>query len=301
MFNYYYKFMKRLEVKTSSETGQTFVNLLTNGGFKAFFGDENNKNEVMEVINSLLPEHCSVVDIEYMPTEHQGQVIDENKAMHYDYMCRDKSGAIFIVEMQQYKEKHWFKRCVSYACRSYDRQNHRGEKYDVPPVFLIGLMGVDIDHVDPELWKDRFVSEYTFREKLTHEVLADTIFVIFAELAKFNKEPEECLTKQDQMLYILKNSGTFTEIYRPLWDNFDALESILEKMKIAGFDEIKRMQYEKDMYDERRRNGEIAAAQEEGMNKERIRIAEKMLEAGMPIDQIAQITALTSEEIEALR
>ena len=293
--------MKRLEVKTSSETGQTFVNLLTNGGFKAFFGDENNKNEVMEVINSLLPEHCSVVDIEYMPTEHQGQVIDENKAMHYDYMCRDKSGAIFIVEMQQYKEKHWFKRCVSYACRSYDRQNHRGEKYDVPPVFLIGLMGVDIDHVDPELWKDRFVSEYTFREKLTHEVLADTIFVIFAELAKFNKEPEECLTKQDQMLYILKNSGTFTEIYRPLWDNFDALESILEKMKIAGFDEIKRMQYEKDMYDERRRNGEIAAAQEEGMNKERIRIAEKMLEAGMPIDQIAQITDLTSEEIEALR
>ena len=301
MFNYYYKFMKRLEVKTSSETGQTFVNLLTNGGFKAFFGDENNKNEVMEVINSLLPEHCSVVDIEYMPTEHQGQVIDKNKAMHYDYMCRDKSGAIFIVEMQQYKEKHWFKRCVSYACRSYDRQNHRGEKYDIPPVFLIGLMGVDIDHVDPELWKDRFVSEYTFREKLTHEVLADTIFVIFAELAKFNKEPEECLTKQDQMLYILKNSGTFTEIYRPLWDNFDALESILEKMKIAGFDEIKRMQYEKDMYDERRRNGEIAAAQEEGMNKERIRIAEKMLEAGMPIDQIAQITDLTSEEIEALR
>ena len=301
MFNYYYKFMKRLEVKTSSETGQTFVNLLTNGGFKAFFGDENNKNEVMEVINSLLPEHCSVVDIEYMPTEHQGQVIDENKAMHYDYMCRDKSGAIFIVEMQQYKEKHWFKRCVSYACRSYDRQNHRGEKYDVPPVFLIGLMGVDIDHVDPELWKDRFVSEYTFREKLTHEVLDDTIFVIFAELAKFNKEPEECLTKQDQMLYILKNSGTFTEIYRPLWDNFDALESILEKMKIAGFDEIKRMQYEKDMYDERRRNGEIAAAQEEGMNKERIRIAEKMLDAGMPIDQIAQITDLTSEEIEALR
>ena len=117
------------------------MNLLTNGGFKAFFGDENNKNEVMEVINSLLPEHYKVIDIEYMPTEHQGQVVDLNKTMHYDYMCRDKSGAIFIVEMQQYKEKHWFKRCVSYACRSYDRQNHKGEKYDVPPVFLIGLMG----------------------------------------------------------------------------------------------------------------------------------------------------------------
>ena len=96
--------------------------------------------------------------------------------------------------------------------------------------------------------------------KLYKAFLADTIFVIFAELAKFKKEPEECLTKQDQILYILKNSGTFTENYHPIWDDFDALEKILEKMKIAGFDKVKRMQYEKDMYDERRRNGEIAAA-----------------------------------------
>lgn len=293
--------MEKFEVNTSSETGQTFVNLLTNGGFKAFFGDEKNKNEVMEVINSLLPYQYKVIDIEYMPTEHQGQVVDENKTMHYDYMCRDMSGAIFIVEMQQYKEDDWFKRCVSYACRSYDRQNHKGYEYDVPPVFLIGLMGVDIDHIEPELWTDKYISEYTFREKSTHEVLADTIFVIFAELAKFKKEPDECLTKQDQILYILKNSGTFTESHHPIWDDFDALESILEKMKIAGFDEVKRMQYEKDMYDERRRNGEISAAKKEGRKQERIRIAEKMLETGMPIDQIAQITDLRIAEIEALR
>ena len=36
---------------------------------------------------------------------------------------------------------------MSYACRSYDRQNHKDEKYDVPPVFLIGQMGVDVEHL----------------------------------------------------------------------------------------------------------------------------------------------------------
>ena len=46
-------------MKDAGMQDQAFVNLLTNGGFKAFFGDENNKAEVMEVINSLLPEHCS--------------------------------------------------------------------------------------------------------------------------------------------------------------------------------------------------------------------------------------------------
>ena len=39
------------------DSEQTFVNILTNGGFKAFLGDESNREEVMEVLNSLLPKH----------------------------------------------------------------------------------------------------------------------------------------------------------------------------------------------------------------------------------------------------
>jgi hypothetical protein len=46
--------MESFERKDAGVKSQTFVNLLTNGGFKAFFGDENNKKEVMEVINSLV-------------------------------------------------------------------------------------------------------------------------------------------------------------------------------------------------------------------------------------------------------
>ncbi len=83
-------------------------------------------------------------------------------------------------------------------------------------------------------------------------------------------------------------------------------------MKIAGFDEVKRMQYEKDMYDERRRNGEIAAAREEGLEqgleqglvqgrKEASLMAAKNLKAlGVAVDVISQGTGLTVEEIEKL-
>ena len=45
----------------------------------------------------------------------------------------------------------------------------------------------------------------------------------------------------------------------------------------------------------------IESAEDRGRKQERTRIAEKMLETGMPIDQIAQITDLTIAEIEALR
>ena len=75
------------------------------------------------------------------------------------------------------------------SSRVYDRQNRRGEEYDVPPVFLIGLMGIEVKHEKPELWKERYVSEYSFREKLTNELPDDTIFIIFADYITLNVPP----------------------------------------------------------------------------------------------------------------
>ena len=188
-------------------TVQRYVDILTNGGFKALFGDIANKEVVMSIINVLLPDHRKVKDIDYLPTERQGQLTEINKEYHYDFMCRDESGAMFIVELQRYKDDYWFKRCVSYACRAYDRQNHKGSDYDVPPVYLIGLMDVEVDHPDKDFWKNRYVSEYTFREKLSHDLLGETIVIIFAEMANFTKRLEECVSDTDKMLYILKNIG----------------------------------------------------------------------------------------------
>ena len=55
------------------------------------------------------------------------------------------------------------------------------------------------------------------------------------------------------------------------------------------------------MYDERRRNGELAAAIEEGMEKGREEgIAEavrKMMAAGMSVEQVCGIMGMTEEEV----
>ncbi len=203
-----------------------YADILSNGGFKAFFGDENNKQEVMMLINTLLPEHRRITDIEYRPTELQGPLIGHSKEYQFDFLCRDETGAMFIVEMQRYYEKSWFKRCVSYASRAYDRQNKTGFDYDVPPV-----------------WGD---------------------------------------------------DG-------PCKDFLDALE-------IEDFSQEKRKQYDKDMYDEKRRNGELAAAREighaeglaEGQAETRIEMAKKLKTSGVDIDTIVQATGLAREAVESL-
>ena len=248
--------------KEKTEVVQRYVDLLSNSGFKAVFGDRANKDVVMSVMNMLLPEGRRVEDIEYAPTEHQGQ-LETNKEFRYDFMCHGTDGSFFIVEVQNSPEKFWFKRTVSYASRVYDRQNRRGGEYDVPPVYLIGLMGIDVKHSDPSLWDGRYVSEYTFREKQTGELQDDTISIIFAELRRFNKELSECGNDLEKMLYVIKNGWRLQNQPSELQDEIFA--RLLDACDIPRFSEDKRIKYDKDMYDERRRNGELAAAREEGI------------------------------------
>lgn len=285
-----------------SESEQRYVDILSNAGFKAFFGDESNKESVVSLLNTLLPAHRQIKDIEYRPTEHQGPIIGHSKEFQYDFLCRDTSGAMFIVEMQRYKEVSWFKRCVSYASRAYDRQNKTGFDYDVPPVYLIGLMGVDINHPDNEYWTGRYISEYTFREKGCHDLLDETIVIIFAELTRFHKTEDECITEQDQLLYLLKNSGKM--MVPPKWAARKPCKNILDAFRIGDFSKEKRNQYNQDMYDEKRRNGELAAARNDGLEEGRakafVEMAQKMLAAGLPVEQISQLTGLSAEEIKAL-
>ena len=304
---------------------QKYVDILSLGGFNAFFGDENNKNEVMTIINELLPDHRKVRKIKYMPTEYPGPVIGYSKDFRYDFMCEDDSGAVFIVELQKYYEKSWFKRCVCYASRAYDRQNKKGEDYDaVQPVYLIGLMGVPIDHPDKEFWKDRYVSEYTFREKECHDLLGETIVIIFAELASFDKSEDECKTRQDRMLYILKNSSKL--LTPPAWSGQECYTTILDACYIDHFDEEKRKKYDSDMYDEKRRQGELNAAiergmaagleqglergreegreegrvegREEGRMKKAVEIARKLMDNGMSLEEAAAFVGVSVESLE---
>ena len=274
-----------------------YVDLLTNSGFKAVFGDRANKDVVVSVINALLPPYRHVRDIEYSPTEYQGRLLD-NKEFRYDFMCKGEDGVAFIVEVQCYPDDYWFRRCVSYASRAYDRQNRRGDEYDVQPVYLIGLMGVELEHSTSETWENRFVSEYTFMEKISHELQDDTIIIIFAELARFTKSLSECENDLERMMYVLKNVGNLQNQPEPL--RHEIFTRIFKACEIARFSEEKRNQYDQDMYDERRRLSELHTAKRLGREEAKLEDASKFKELGVAVEIISQATGLSVDVIEKL-
>ena len=126
------------------EKVQRYVDILTDAGFKAVFGDERNKDVLVDLINVVLPEDRHVKDIAYSTTEIPGLTL-ANKSIRLDLRCTGDDGSVFIVELQCYHQHNFFKRCVEYAAKVYDSGSARGDagNYGLPPVYFIGLMAKD--------------------------------------------------------------------------------------------------------------------------------------------------------------
>ena len=86
--------------------------------------------------------------------------------------------------------------------------------------------------------------------------------------------------------------------------------------EIARFSEEKRIEYDQDMYDERRHMGEINTARRlgrdeglaegraegvaEGREEAKMEVAKKMLAAGMSVEQICELTGISAEVVSKL-
>ena len=93
----------------------TYVNLLSDSGFKAVYLDKSNKNLLIELLNCILPSEARVRDIEsYEDRERDADVIG-GKRTYLDLVCVGEDGRRFAVEIQKSEEAAFFERCIYYA------------------------------------------------------------------------------------------------------------------------------------------------------------------------------------------
>ena len=256
----------------------------------------------------ILTEACfkAVSDLSYSTTEVPGFTMS-NKSVRLDLRCTGEDGTQFIVEMQCYRQANFFRRCVEYAAKVYDSGSRRGDRheYDLAPVYFIGLLNVDVpkfDRSDSAIWADRYVSEYTFREKVSHEVVDETIFIIFMELNRFDKALDDCESQFDKWCYALKHVGTLDSLPDGL--RIRAFERLFEACEISKFTPEEKLKYEHDMMSERDYDNIIYTARTEGEAKGLIEgkteVARAMKSKGLEISLISEMTGLSEEEIRGL-
>ena len=88
-----------------SNRREKYINPFTDFGFKKLFGEEPNKDLLLDFLNELLKDkEGKIKNLTYLKSEHLGAGEPDRKAI-FDLYCENEEGEKFIVELQKTKQK----------------------------------------------------------------------------------------------------------------------------------------------------------------------------------------------------
>ena len=96
-----------------------YADLTLDKGFKIVLGSPGSEEILKNLLNRLLG--TSIVSLEYRASEYPGMTEDD-RASRFDVYCRDRNGAGFVIEMQNWSQKYFNKRAVYYSSLAIQNQ-----------------------------------------------------------------------------------------------------------------------------------------------------------------------------------
>jgi predicted transposase/invertase (TIGR01784 family) len=276
-----------------------YINPYTDFGFKKLFGEEANKDLLIDFLNQLLPSEHTIVNLTFKNTEQAGAIKADRRAI-FDIHCENEKGDRFIVEMQKAKIKFFKDRAVFYTTFPIKEQAEKGEwNFKLNPIYCVAILDFLFDE---EREKKSYLSNVQLKDQYC-QVFYNKLTYIFIEMPRFTKKEHELETHFDKWLYFLKHLEDFENIPEIL--NEEVFLKGFEIAEIANFDEKQVEEYEESLKIYRDLKGVVDTSFEEGIEKgkkeEKIAIAKKALEKGTDIDLISELTGLSKEEIEKLK
>jgi predicted transposase/invertase (TIGR01784 family) len=285
-----------------TEFVEKYINPFTDYGFKKLFGEEINKDLLLDFLNELLKEEQGIIkDLTYLKTEHLGTTELDRKAI-FDLYCENEKGEKFIVELQKTKQNFFKDRTLYYSTFPIREQAKRTDwDYELKAVYTIAILDFVFDEDKNEPNKFRY--DVKLKDIDSNKVFYNKLTFIYLEMPKFNKTVDELETRFDKWLYVIRNLNKLDRIPDKLREQI--FEKLFETAEIAKFTQEQVLSYEdslkyyrdlKNSLDTARDEGKI-----EGMREGLVKVAKNMLSNGMPVGEIAKLTGLSESEISNIR
>jgi predicted transposase/invertase (TIGR01784 family) len=281
------------------EFKEKYLNPFTDYGFKRLFGEEPNKDLLLDFLNELLREtEGEIKEISYLPNERLPISKDERKAI-FDLYCTNEKGEKFIVELQKTKQKYFKDRTLYYSTFPIQEQAIVGQNwtFELKNVYTIAILDFIFDHDLAE--PDKYRYDVKLSDIETNKVFYDKLTFIYFEMPKFNKTESQLVTKFDKWLFVLRNLNKLDRIPVELKEGI--FLKLFKTAEIAKLDTNEFKQYQESLNAYRDIKNSVDTAFEEGEIKGKTDAAKAGLSEGLPIDLIIKITGLTKEEIERLK
>ncbi|RDC66317.1 Rpn family recombination-promoting nuclease/putative transposase [Adhaeribacter pallidiroseus] len=277
-----------------AEFAERYINPFTDYGFKKLFGEEPNKDLLLDFLNVLLKEEQGeITDLTYLKSEHLGTSELDRKAI-FDLYCENERGEKFIVELQKTKQNFFKDRTVYYATFPIREQAKRADwNYELKAVYTIAILDFVFDEDKNDPAKFRYDIKLTDTE--TKAVFYDKLTFIYLEMPKFNKTVEELESRFDKWLYVIRNLNRLEKVPDKLRERI--FEKLFETAEIAKFTPEQVRSYEDSLKYYRDLKNSLDTAREE----KAIEIARRALKMGLAVNDITELTGLSSQAIEHIK
>jgi len=289
-----------------------FIDPLSDFGFKHLFGNEPNKDILIDFLNQLFKGQKEIADLVFSPTEHSGDN-EELKKIFFDLLCTGSNGEQFIIEMQRAEQRNFSDRAVFYTSRLINEQLPKGVNHwniELKEVYLIAILEFNFKNSPP----NRYLHNVCLTNTDTGEIFYNKLGYKFLELLKFVKTENELETDLDRWFYLLKNMSHMDKV--PAVLNKRIFQKIFKIAEVSNLTKEEKAMYDSNLKAKWDYENSIAYAKElaaeeglkeglkEGMEKgrhdEALNIAREMKKEGIPVTQIIKFTKLSIEEIEKL-
>lgn len=263
--------------------------------FQALF-QGNQDNITQSLISDILGEQVEIIDIKTDSTITRKYPND--KVGRLDLKTKFKDGTICQIEMQMSDEKDTVKRILYYWSKTYSKQLKRGEYYkDLKKT--IGIIITNYEVKELKEIEELDTKWQIIEAKNGKKLLTDDLELRIIEIPK-----AERILKKDkynriaQWLMFLDNPNT--ERVEEIMKENEEVKKANSVLHIMSEDEeLQRLAELREKWDLDERSA-IQNAKDDGEEKAKIEIAQKMKAKGMDVDTIIEITGLTKEEIEKL-
>ena len=237
-----------------------FINPFTDVGFKRIFGQEINKDLLIDFLNNVI-EEFNIVDVSFLNKE-QVPDYNEQRSLIYDVYCKTDSGNYIIVEMQNRSQPFFKDRSLYYISKSVTTQARRGSDwmYEIHAVYLIAFLNFSLPEISNE-----FRTDVGLTNLKTNELFSDKLRLIYLQLPLFDEDEHSCDTDFKCWIYLLKNMETLQRLpFAARSAVFDRLSKIAE---VRSLTEDEQIQYEASLRNYRDTIAVMAGQFDSGMIK----------------------------------
>ncbi len=290
---------------------EKYINPFTDYGFKRLFGEEANKDLLMDFLSELLrEEQGEIKSITFLKNENLGSTELDRKAI-FDLYCENDKGEKFIVELQKTKQNFFKDRALYYSTFPIQEQAKKGTlwNFELKAVYTVAILDFVFDEDKQDVEKYKYFVKLSDIE--TNKVFYDKLTFVYLEMPKFKKPLEEIETHFEKWLYVLRHLNELEKIPAKLTERI--FKKLFDVAEIAKFNREQLMAYEdsmkyyrdlKNSLDTKLKEGEeigfkkgIEQGIEQGIEKGKLETAKAMLAEGLDIKLIVKMTGLTEEMI----